>query len=236
MSDLLNLVLKAHGGADRWRQVTRLRAELSVGGSSWPRDGVLANTVATVDTHAQRVSWDPFGKPGQRARYTPERVEILDADGGVLAERLDPRGAFAGFTHETPWDLLHQAYFSGYAFWNYITTPFLLARDGVEAVETEPWQQDGETWRRLAVRFPAGITTHNTEQTFYFGPDFLLRRHDYAGDVLGGFTTAHYTTDHRTFDGFVFPTRRWVVPRLPDGSTLDGPVVVSLDIRSVSVS
>ncbi|HVV19642.1 MAG TPA: hypothetical protein VHF06_09420 [Pseudonocardiaceae bacterium] len=59
--------------------------------------------------------------------------------------------------------------------------------DGVEATEIEPWHQDGETWRRPAVRFPADITTHNTEQTFYFGADFLLHRHDYAGDVLGGF-------------------------------------------------
>jgi hypothetical protein len=236
MSDLLEKVLGAHGGADRWQRVTRLRSELSVGGSSWPSDGVLADTVATVDTRDQRVSWEPFGKPGQRAWYTPERVEILGADGAVLAERADPRGSFEGLTRETPWDQLHKAYFSGYAFWNYINTPFLLAREGVEANEIEPWQQDGQTWRRLAVRFPAGITTHNTEQTFYFGDDFLLRRHDYAADVVGGLTSAHYTTDHRTFDGFVFPTRRRVVPRLPDGTTLDGPVFVSLDIRSVSVS
>jgi hypothetical protein len=236
MSDLLGLVLRAHGGADRWQRVRRLRAEVSVGGSSWPSDGVLANTVATVDTRAQRVSWEPFGKPEQSGRYTPDRVEILAADGTVVAERDNPRSAFAGFTHESPWDQLHKAYFSGYAFWNYVNAPFLLAREGVKVTETEPWQQDGETWRRLAVRFPGGITTHNVEQTFYFGEDFLLRRHDYAGDVLGGFTTAHYTTDHRTFDGFVFPTRRWVVPRRPDGSTLDGPVVVSIDIRSISVS
>ena len=237
MAELLDLVLRAHGGIDRWQEVNRLRAEVSVGGSSWPSDGVLANTVATVDTRAQRVDWAPFGQPDQRARYTPERVEILAADGSVLAKRDDPRGSFAGFTPETPWDRLHKAYFSGYAFWNYVNTPFLLARDGVQAVEIEPWRQDGATWRRLAVRFPAGITTHNTEQTFYFGAeDFLLRRHDYAGDVLGGFTTAHYATDHRSFDGFVFPTRRWVVPRRPDGSSLDGPVVVAIDIRSISVS
>ncbi|MFJ7217399.1 hypothetical protein [Amycolatopsis sp. NPDC098790] len=236
MPDLLDHVLHAHGGADRWQEVHRLRAELSVGGSSWPSDGVLADTAAIVDTRAQRVTWERFGKPGHSARYSPQRVEVLDVDGRTLAERDDPRGAFAGFTHQTPWDELHKAYFSGYAFWNYVNTPFLLAQEGVETTEIDPWQQDGETWRRLAVRFPARIATHNTEQTFYFGEDFLLRRHDYAGDVVGGFATAHYVANHRTFDGFVFPTRRWVVPRLPDGSTLEGPVVVSLDIRSVAVS
>ncbi|MYU11154.1 hypothetical protein GTZ78_10735 [Streptomyces sp. SID8361] len=237
MPGLLDLVLRAHGGEVRWRQTATLRAEVSVCGSSWPSDGVLADTVATVDTRAQRTAWDPFGKAGQRALYTPERVQIYGPDGSVVAERSNPRASFQGFTHRTPWDPLHKLYFSGYAFWNYINSPFLLARDEVEFHEIEPWRENGETWRRLAVHFPSGITTHNDEQTFYFGErDFLLRRHDYASDVLGGFPTAHYVGDHRTFDGFVFPTRRWVVPRLPDGFTLEGPVVVSLDIRSISVS
>ena len=62
MSDLLDLVLQAHGGADRWQEVNQLRVELSVGGSSWPSDGVLADLVAVVDTHAQRVTWERFGK------------------------------------------------------------------------------------------------------------------------------------------------------------------------------
>jgi len=236
MSELLDLVLQAHGGLDRWQRMTRLRAELSVGGSSWPSDGVLADTVTTVDLRDQRATFERFGKPEHSARYTPQRVEILAEDGTVLEERENPRSSFIGLNNQTPWDQLHKVYFAGYAFWNYITAPFLLTRDGVEVAEIEPWQQDGETWRRLAVRFPADITTHNTEQTFYFDADFLLRRHDYAGDVLGGFATAHYTTDHRTFDGFVFPTRRWIVPRRPDGTSLDAPVIVSLDIRSISVS
>ncbi|MFI5613400.1 hypothetical protein [Amycolatopsis sp. NPDC051903] len=113
MSELLDLVLAAHGGADRWRQVRQLCADVSVGGSSWPSDGVLAATVATVDTREQRVSWEPFGEPGRRGRFTPERVEILAADGAVVGGRDDPRASFAGFTPETPWDRLHKLYFSG---------------------------------------------------------------------------------------------------------------------------
>ena len=31
----------------------------------------------------------------------------------------------------TPWDPLHRAYFNGEALWTYLTTPFLLAMDGV---------------------------------------------------------------------------------------------------------
>ena len=41
----------------------------------------------------------------------------------------------------TSWDPLHRAYFNGYALWTYLTTPFLLAMDGHEAGEIEPWRR-----------------------------------------------------------------------------------------------
>src|ERR1700760_3226412 len=135
MTELLDRVLEAHGGAGRWHQLTQLRVEASVGGSSWPSDGVLAQTVATLDTTAQRVSYDPFGAPGRRSRFTPERVEILDPDGNVIAGRDDPRRSFDGYTHLTPWDQLQKAYFASYALWNYLNAPFLLTWEGIEVSE-----------------------------------------------------------------------------------------------------
>ena len=41
--------------------------------------------------------------------------------------------------------------------WTYLNTPFLLVRPGVESEEVAPWQEAGETWRRLKVRFPSDI-------------------------------------------------------------------------------
>ena len=71
-----------------------------------------------------------------------------------------------------------------YALWTYLTQPFLYSYPGFETVEIEPWEEDGETWRRLKVIFPGDIASHTREQTSYFGSDGLLRRHDYAVDVL----------------------------------------------------
>lgn len=48
--------------------------------------------------------------------------------------------------------------------WNqseYLTTPFLLAMDGVEVEETEPWREGSETWRVLRAYFPGSIETHS---------------------------------------------------------------------------
>jgi len=41
----------------------------------------------------------------------------------------------------TPWDPLQRAYFNGYALWTYLTTPFLLAMNGVGVEEIEPWKK-----------------------------------------------------------------------------------------------
>lgn len=237
MTRLLDLAVAAHGGLDRWREVTRLRVDCSVGGTTWASDGVLANTVATVDTRSQLTRFAPFGQPGHQARWTPDRVEITDAAGRVVAEHDDPRRLFEGHRTSGSWGPLHKAHFAGYALWNYLSLPFLMTRDGFRVTEIEPWREDGQVWRRLRAEFPDGLTTHAPAQTFYVSAeDHLLRRHDYDAEVLNGLPAAHYSAGYRTFGGITFPTRRWVVPRNPDGTGAGGPVLVSLDIRSITLS
>ena len=62
------------------------------------------------------------------------------------------------------WDLLDILYFGTYAIWTYISTPFVFLREGYELSELELWEERGERWRRLAVRFPDGLQTHSREQ------------------------------------------------------------------------
>jgi hypothetical protein len=42
-------------------------------------------------------------------------------------------------------------YFISYASWNYLTTPFFLARPDVTVEEGQASQEDGQTWRSLHV-------------------------------------------------------------------------------------
>jgi hypothetical protein len=93
--------------------------------------------------------------------------------------------------------------------------------------------EDGETWRRLNVTFPASITTHSPEQVFYFGADGLLRRLDYTTEVNADDRVAHYTEGYKTFDGLAFPTRRRVYRRNRD-STADRSVTPSRSISTTS--
>lgn len=235
MTDLLDLVYDAHGGINRWQQLTQLRFTGSAAGIlPWPRPDFLADFDATIDTRTQRAVIERFGAPDHLARYTPDHVDIVDTTGTVLAARNEPRRAFDGHAPGELWHGVQAAYFAGYAFWTYLTLPFLLSWEGVRTVEIGPWQENGETWRRLRVEFPDRIVTHNAVQTLYFGAeDHRLRRHDYSPDLLGSPLTAHYPGEYREFDGFAFPTRRRMVRREPDNTT-SGETLITLDIHSVT--
>jgi hypothetical protein len=192
--------------------------------------GLFSDARYEADTHTQRATLGRFGAPDHRVRFTTNKL-ILETDAGdVLESRDNPRAAFLGHVNETPWDQLHAAYFDGYALWTYLTQPFLYSYPGFECREIEPWYENGEKWRRLKVIFPDNIASHTREQISYFGPDGLMRRHDYAVDVLGGATGAHYIDDYRDISGIQVPHRRRVYPRAADNQKVSEPLLVSIDI------
>jgi hypothetical protein len=202
MNELLGEILDAHGGMDRWNGYEKVEAAIVTGGGFFALKGVLQDSNPrrmTVWLHEERSSVLPYGAPDQRTMFTPERIAIEKIDGTLVAERYAPKDSFAGHQMNTPWDPLHRAYFNGEALWTYLTTPFLLAMDGVRVEETEPWREGEETWRVLRAYFPGSIETHNLVQDFFFGKDLMLRRHDYNVNIAGGWIrrrTAHLGVCH----------------------------------------
>jgi hypothetical protein len=237
MSDLISEVLQAHGGIERWRQFTTATATIVSDGELFSAKGLpqdLNRRQMTVRLHEEHASVQPFGAPGQRTDFTPGRIAIERADGSVVTERFAPREAFAGHSLQTPWDPLDRAYFNGYALWTYMATPFLLTMNGMVAEEGEPWQESPtEQWRHLRVSLPDEIASHSTVQDFYFGADFLLRRHDYHVDIAGGFPAAQYVYDIKESDGIKFPTKRRSYLRGQDGHPLRDHLMVSIDLSAM---
>lgn len=237
MNELLAEILEAHGGLEQWNEYGRVEATIVSGGGLFPLKGVPQDSRSrrmTVWLHEERSSVFPYGAPDQRTMFTPERVAIEKLDGTLVAERRAPRDSFAGHQMNTPWDALQRAYFNGYALWTYLTTPFLLASDGVRVEETESWRESAETWRVLRAYFPGSIETHNLVQDFYFGEDFLLRRHDYSVNIAGGFSAAQMTSDYVTADGIRLPTKRRAYTRGPDRRPILDMLMVSIDIGEVA--
>lgn len=66
-----------------------------------------------------------------------------------------------------------------HASWMYVYEPWLFAQHGIEAREIEPWDEAGETRRRLEVTFPRHIASHSTIQTYYFDETYAQWRMDY---------------------------------------------------------
>ncbi|MEV0070538.1 hypothetical protein [Amycolatopsis sp. NPDC050768] len=237
MSDLLDIAVEAHGGLKRWNELNSVTAHLSNGGVVFPlkgQAGLLDDITVRVDLHRQFTSHAPFGGPGLRTAFRGEHVAIENEAGEVVEERDNTRASFAGHTLESQWDRLQTAYFAGYAMWTYLTTPFTLTRPGFRTEELEPWQEDGETWRRLRVEFPDDLTTHNKVQTFYLDADGLIRRHDYDAEVVAGGLAAHYSSEHREVDGIVVPTKRRVYPVGEDGRPVPEPLLVSIDLSEIT--
>jgi hypothetical protein len=234
---LLAQVLDAHGGLERWKRFAKVEANIVSGGGLFELKGLPQDPTRrrmSVWLHEERASVAPFGAPDQRSMFTPERVAIEKQDGSVVAERFAPRDSFAGHQLTTPWDPLQRAYFNGYALWTYLTTPFVLALDGVRVEEIEPWREGSETWRVLRAHFPGSVETHDRVQDFFFGDDLLLRRHDYTLAIAGGVAAAQLTSSYTEANGIRLPTKRRAHARAPDRRPISDLLLVWIDIGDVT--
>lgn len=208
--DLLGRAIAAHGGLDRWKQVESITFDASITGAFWHIKGkgdALKDVRLEVDTTRQLVTIEYAGQD-KRSVFEPDRVVVQRGDGALIEAREDPERSFDGHQFQTPWDDIHLAYFVGEAQWTYMNMPFLATWPGFATEEIAPIEADGETWRRLEVTFPDHIKSHTRQQILCFGPDGLLRRHDFNIDLLGVAPSQLYAAGYRDVDGIVFPTTR----------------------------
>jgi len=239
MNELLSLALDAHGGIDQWNKFELVCATIVSGGQLWAMKGTPQDTAPREMKVATKYEWAsvaPFGSPDQCTDFTPRRIAIQRGDGTTVSERLNPAAHAEGKEVDTPWDVLDRAYFNGYALWTYLTTPFLFALPGFAVDEIQPWRENIETWRGLRVTFPPEIASHSKTQDFYFGPDFLLRRHDYHVEASGGFAAAQYVYEPVTVQGITFPTKRRAYMRDDMMCPIHEKLMVSIDIANLRLT
>jgi hypothetical protein len=238
MNDLLAFAIDAHGGLDLWRQIRSIRVAASITGAIWFVKGqgdALKEVVLTADTSTQRLTVD-FPGQDKRAIFEPQRIVIQHMDGTPITARDNPEQSFVGQQRETPWDDIHVIYFVGEALWTYLNVPFLYTQDGFVTAEIAPVDIDGEVCRRLQVTFPDYIKSHTRNQISCFGPDGLLRRHDYTVDILGGATGLNYASEYRDVGGIVIPTKRRIYAYEGDYQPVWDPLLVRIDMGEITLS
>jgi hypothetical protein len=237
MNDLLKLALQAHGGLDRWNKVQAIKIAASITGGIWYLKGkgdFLKNVVLTAETRNERLRVE-FSGQDKRAIFEPDRIVIETMDGSLIEARDQPEKSFEGQKRETPWDDIQVVYFAGEALWTYLNTPFLYTYQGFVTEEIASIQVESETWRRLKVTFPDYVKSHTREQISCFGPDGLLRRHDYTVDILGGATGLNYASDYRDVDGIIVPTKRRVYAYEGDYQLVKEPLLVAIDMGEITL-
>lgn len=232
-------VLEAHGGRDRWQSVKVIEASLSSGGFAFAthcQPSALRGLQVSIEPHEQRVAFRHFGGPGWSGVWSPSYVALHDAEARMVCERHAPRDQFRRFVKNVVWDKLDILYFAGYALWNYLSFPFLLAGPGVAVSLTEA--RDARSGPQLAASFPPSIATHSPRQVFHFDQRRHLVRHDYTADVIGGWATAaNCILASEEVGGLRFYTRRKVYPRMgPRQTVLPLPLLVWIEIDDIAVS
>jgi hypothetical protein len=238
MNDLLELAVKAHGGLERWNKVTSVNVAASITGAIWfvkSKGDVLKNVIMTIATKKERVTTD-FPGQDKRTIFEPARIVMEKTNGTLIDTRDDPEKSFRGQQRETPWDDIDVAYFCGEALWTYLNTPFLYTHEGFATEEVSSIQVEGEKWRRLKVTFPDSVKSHSREQISCFGPDGLLRRHDYTVDILGGATGLNYASEYRDVDGIIVPTKRRIYAYEGDYQIVKEPLLVAIDMGEISLA
>lgn len=242
MNSLVQLAIEAHGGLDQWKQVREITAKFSMSGPSLKQRGPLGEAITRspmqirIDTRVQNVIFEPFLAPGQKGVYKPFRTAIELSNGTVLEELENPRESLKNMPAGTSWSGPQLIYFFGYSLWMYHTLPFSFLEEGVELKESEPWTENGETWRGLKVTYPDSYPSHSKEQIHYFDSEGIMRRQDYTVDVRQNLVIAHYLLDHRNFDGLVFATKRRMCLRGSDGQPLWDRLLISADLDDFRLS
>jgi hypothetical protein len=236
---LLDLGIAGHGGIQRWASVDSVSAELTVGGGVWALKGipeVAGKHRMTVRAGIQHTTLSAFGSQDTLAVFDGKRTSMTDlTTGTVINGRSDPRSSIDSSEPGAQWNIIDAVYFLGYSLSNYVNAPFLFAEPGFKTEELTPWDEEGETWRRLQVTFPADIATHCRSQIFYFDNRGLLRRQDYKVDILGAKNTlAHYSYEYRMVSGLQFPARRRVNP-IKDGTVDKSHDIITLDLSDIMI-
>jgi hypothetical protein len=227
---LLDDAIEASGGLARWNKLQRFTLHLLIKGTLFSRIGrarQFKDLIAEGSTQAQSVRFTGLTRGEKSGTYQPDSVTIENLDGQVLRTWLNPSLEFLDHTDDPLSDDLHLVFFCGFSIWNYLTTPFLLARPDVTVEELSPWTENDQTWRRLRAFFPPDIVTSSPEQIFYFDENCLQRRADY--DLLGT-RVAHYSWAHQAFCDIVVPTLRRSLTVRPDGTAAPKPVLLDVEV------
>lgn len=215
-TNLLDFITTAHGGLEKWNKWSQIEVTLIIRGNLLAYKGISPfkrKMKVTINSKSVKAILDPFPKDGFIGIYEGDFVFIQNKETGeVISELQNARNSCKS---KLLWNHLNLLYFLGYAFWNYVNTPYLFYWEDFKVNELKETKIGNSYSHTLEVIFPDSVPSHCQKQIFYFSEKGLLQRLDYTAEIFGNFLVgAHICENHKQFNGFFFPTHRIVYPRL----------------------
>lgn len=210
---LIEDACSSHGGLETWLRVESFDGSFRRLGGPIPSFKGLGATFETptnfsVYPRQRKTVFRDYPNVGYETAFdgstTPARM-LISGPGADRSELRNYRRRFQGLAKWRRWNSTDAGYFFGYALLTYFSVPFILR-------DCEILEMRGNA---VTVRFPSTFESHSRLQTFWFGSDGRIARHDYCAEILGKiFTGAHYSTDYTDVRGVKLARKRRVVARL----------------------
>jgi len=217
--DLVEDSIRAHGGWDAWKtlEVIRLDPAWLRGPLPWMKG--YGRTFGLpryfeLRPHREVAVFEGFPTDDTTGLYENGTVSLVDAKTTeTLIGSAHHRKTLQGTARNRTWTPLDALYFFGYALLHYHSIPFTLGEAAF--VSMSEVSMRGQPLTSLELDFPPERETHCVRQTFFFGPEGLVRRHDYVADVISRLARGcHMWEDYDLVGGMKFATRRRVRVRL----------------------
>lgn len=204
MNGLLDSVIEAHGGADRWGGFSDLVTDVNLSGQLFQEAGWSAMLPQSRFLIALRSQRTLLLLPEGRGNIVLEPDQLIYRNGARKEiERIsDPAARISQLPLGFRLDTVTAAYLLIDMVRRSVEAPFLYRSRGYVTEEIAPRSEDGEIWRVLKITFLSGGPRASRVQYAYYGLDGLLRCLRYITTLC---------SEASTLSNMSVPTATWTV-------------------------
>jgi hypothetical protein len=234
---LLEQVLSASGGADRWRNLRGFTVHMTMSGllvEQKHQENSLKEVVVEADIREHSVRIMGFDATNDRLFCDQRKVGIESEDGQAIRVERRSFDDWRRRASNGSWDVLDLAQFCGYTVWALVAMPYLLeTAAAIREGDPPPVNGRSQPLRLMHVEFSEASSIYPLQQKLFFDAEGRLVRLDYDALELGGRPVSQFVSAYQDFSGYVVPTLRRLRPVGPETGPVKPPV---LDIEIFDLS
>ncbi|WGD55509.1 hypothetical protein QA641_17450 [Bradyrhizobium sp. CB1650] len=237
---LLEQVLSASGGADRWRNLRGFTVHMTMSSllvEQKNQESSLKEVVIEADIREHSVRIMGFDATNDRLFCDQRKVGIENEDGEAIRVESRSFDDWRRRASNGSWDVLDLAQFCGYSVWALVAMPYLLERAASIREEDPPPVNGGSRPLRLMqVEFSEEYSIYPLQQKLFFDAEGRLVRLDYDALELGGRPVSQFVSAYQDFSGYLVPTLRRLRPVGSESETTVPTTPPLLDIEIFDLS